>query len=347
MPELRATFTADDTQLSSKIGKLETSFGRLGRLAVGAFSVGAIVGFGREIKATADAIADVSDATGVPAATIQSLRALGAEAGVAGEKLEQVINRLTSAHVEAISDPAGNAAKQFSKLGISVSRLESMSPEQAIEAIGRAVSSAGNDSEKLAAATDLVGVRSKRMLVVLRQLGSEGIASVNSRMREMGEVMSDSVTSGLGEAGDKVEAFGRKLKNLGAAILFGWGKITGLISEKTGADLDIEAQGLDAVARARRAREMRAMNEDAMQRGYGPIWDKFEAPTVSVAQRKMSEAAQALQTKQSMSMAGVSDALVRIGGGRGVDISSPELQTLKSIDAGIKRLGAKPEGLKW
>jgi hypothetical protein len=182
MPELKATFTADDKQLSRKIGGIEGAFGRLGRMTAGLFGVGAVVGFTRSIAEAADAVQSVSDSTGISPTAIQSIRALGAESGVAAEKIETVLNRLTSAQTDAVGDAAGTAAKQFAKLGISVDDLRRLSPEKMIEAVGSAMGRSADDASAMAAAAELVGIRSKRMLTVLRQVGEDGLDSVNASM---------------------------------------------------------------------------------------------------------------------------------------------------------------------
>jgi hypothetical protein len=132
------------------------------------------------------------------------------------------------------------------------------------------------------------------------------------------------------------------MKTIGASGLFGLGRLVGLVPDKTRAEQMLDAEGNAATARAEQARRMRAMNEDAVRRGFSPIWDKFEAV------KRMPPSAEALANqRQALQMGGVSDALIRIGGARGVDMASAELQTLRSIDQGIKRLGDMPDGLRW
>ena len=334
MPELRAKFTADDTEFRSKAGRLESVVGRLGSRIAGAFSIYAIAGFAREVAQTTGALADMSDSTGVSPRAIQAFSALGETAGISAEKMEMALNRITSARIDALADPVGTAAKQFAKMGVELRALESMSPDATIEAVARAARDGADDFDKMAAVQDMVGVRSKRMLVALRQLGDEGFASVAAQAEKAGAIISDETVRSIDAMGDAIAHGSRVAKTQGAGLLDYLGKLAGFAPQ----DFTAENERL-----ARSAEMSRKLREaDFINPGYKPA-----APKEGAVSRKLREAAEASQMKTAMSFGDVSDQMIRIGGARGVDSGVQQINILRSMDASLKKIAGQPAGLGW
>ena len=335
MPELRAKFTADDSDIQSKASRLDRTVGRLGSRIAGAFSVYAVANFAREIANTTGALADMSDSTGVSPRSIQAFSALGEAAGVSAEKIEMALNRITSARTEAIADPTGSAAKQFAKMGVELRDLEGMSADQTIEAVARAARNGADDFEKMAAVQDMVGVRSKRMLTVLRQLGEQGFGTIAAQAEKAGAIIDDSTVRSIDAMGDAVVYGARVAKSRGAGFLGYLGKLVGMSPD----DYTDENERLKRMADL--SRSLRAQDFT----NPGTVARKT-APESNVS-RKLREAAESAMMKQTFSMGNVSDAMVRIGGARGVDFVGQQLNVLRSMDASLKKIAGQPAGLGW
>ena len=231
MPELRATFTADDTDFQRKLGNAERGVGRFGGLArglegrmAGMFGAAAIGQFARSVMEAAESVSAISDSTGLSPRFVQSFMALGEGRGVA-EKTEQAINRLSSARLEALSDRSSNAAKNLRALGISTKELRSLAMDDYIMRVAEGMAAAEGNAKKMAAASELVGVRSMKMVAVLKDLAAMGKQGLEDQFAP--DVMSDKTIENL----DKLDQLSDKVKRRAVSrfggLLGGVGQVVG------------------------------------------------------------------------------------------------------------------------
>jgi len=212
MPELRAKFTADDTDFQRKLGQAERGVSRFGSLAqgiegrmAGMFGAAAIGQFARTVMEAAESVSAISDSTGLSPRFVQSFMALGEGRGVA-EKTEQAINKLSSARLEALSDRSSNAAKNLRALGISSQELRSLSMDDYIVRVAEGMASAEGNARKMAAGSELVGVRSTKMIAVLKDLAAMGKQGLETKFAP--DVMSEKTIENI----DKLDQLNDKIK---------------------------------------------------------------------------------------------------------------------------------------
>jgi hypothetical protein len=208
-------------------------------------------------------------------------------------------------------------------------------PARDTQAVARAARNGADDFEKMAAVQDMVGVRSKRMLTVLRQLGEQGFGTIAAQAEKAGAIIDDSTVRSIDAMGDAVAYGARVVKARGAGFLGYLGKLVGVSPE----DYTDENERLKRMADL--SRSLRA--QDFTNPG---VTARPKSPESSVS-RKLREVAEAAMMKQTFSMGNVSDAMVRIGGARGVDFVGQQLNVLRSMDASLKKIAGQPAGLGW
>jgi hypothetical protein len=179
----------------SSVGSLLSSpVGKLAALAAGAVSVGAaFYGVTQSIGRTAG-VADQAARTGLSGEFLQRLGYAADQAGVDSETLTKSLSKMTLVVGEATS---GNKAAQsaFSKLGLSVSDLADLSPEEQFASISDALGGIPDTAKRAAAAVDIFG-KSGAELGPLFEQGSGGIAAA----------MGQAATLGIGLSDDDIQA---------------------------------------------------------------------------------------------------------------------------------------------
>jgi hypothetical protein len=222
-----------------------------------------------------------------------SLQLIGDEAGVSAEKIEMAVGRITGARWDAMADPTGNAAKQFRQLGISMEELRRMSPEETLQAVARAMAAGAGNGAVMAAAMDMVGSRSKRVLAVLQEVGTQDDWRVNEEVNH--------IASNVDKAGDKVAFLWKAFKVGSGAVLSdamdAWGKAVDFKRKVFGTPDEVLQQTADDARSKRMALESQ------------------EAAARQIAPSKIDEGLRAANVNATLRAASLSDSLRRIGGG--------------------------------
>jgi hypothetical protein len=329
MPELKAKFTADDSQFSAKVDGLKGKVGML-RSAFGAmaggFSLAAVGQFIKSSIAMASEIKDASDAIGVSTDELQAFRQEAERAGSSAEKMEQAMNKIAQARNEAISDPTGTSAKIFEKLGLSAMQLENMDLAATVVAVGQAMNAAGKDAEVMAAAVDLIGVRSKRMVEAVKAIGAAGTQGSIDKLANPFDV----------DAIESLDQFADNLKEVGTAYK---AQVANLLALGGLAPKTFVAEGKAAEERSARFRKLRA-EQEAFDRKMTTGEDT--APEQSMVQRRLAEAARKINDKTLSAFSNISDPVAAIGRGAGKDFSYDAAMSLREIAANTRRIQPTP-----
>lgn len=328
MPELKAKFTADDSQFSAKVDGLKGKVGML-RSAFGAmaggFSLAAVGQFIKSSVTMASEIKDASDAIGVSTDELQAFRQEAERAGASAEKMEQAMNKIAQARNEAISDPTGTSAKIFEKLGLSAMQLENMDLAATVVAVGQAMNAAGKDAEVMAAAVDLIGVRSKRMVEAVKAIGAAGTQGSIDKLANPFDV----------DAIESLDQFTDNLKEVSTAYK---AQVANLLAIGGLAPKTFVAEGKAAEERSARFRKLRA-EQEAFDRKMTTGEDT--APEQSMVQRRLAEAAQSSYMKSLSGAERLTDPLVSIGAARGRNVTEDAIPILKEMNANIRAMSQK------
>lgn len=230
--EVRYRLVADASAFSSGIRTAEAEFNKFTSTIAQGIGLGAGFSVGKE---AAEAL--ISTIKAIPAAFAESITSAIAFAssiedasqrtGVAAEKLQEmrVSAMLSSVSFESLQGALGKMAKaietgsaEFGKLGLSLSELQRMSPDQAFEKIGSAITKLSSPMERTAALMAIFG-RAGAQLIPMFNTMAEG---AESTARSLGLVMSSQMVSTLENMGDKVDLLKATWtglwNNLGAGI---------------------------------------------------------------------------------------------------------------------------------
>jgi hypothetical protein len=171
----------------------------MGNIA-GALGVAGLVAYGKATMSTADEIDNLAGKLQLGLESVQSMNFMMKEAGMSGNELQGVMDSLKTKMFQALSGNKATVA-EFNALGIAMDDLQKMSPEQALEAVSRALYDNQGNARANSAATVILGGASQKLQGVLMNLGSKGFAALNEEMLKTGQIMEKDMV----RAGDKME----------------------------------------------------------------------------------------------------------------------------------------------
>jgi hypothetical protein len=351
VPELKAKFTVDNSQFSSALAKSQAgvnkfynemnqkgaggSGGGLRSLLGGAIGAGMMMKVSQFVKESvrmASELGDAAEAIGITTDELQAFSQQAERAGSSAEKMEMALNKIGQARNQALSDPTGKEAKLFETLGLSASALEKMDVAQTVAAIGQALNAAAGDAEKMAAGVDLVGIRSKRMIEAIKQIGAAGVeGSINQVVKPI----SQNTISSLDSFADGVKEIWTTGKGIAATAAASGLQFFGL-APKT---FDEENAQMDKDTARRKA--LRAANEAFTANLTTGSAIPQEQSMVS---KKIMQAAIDRQIKAASGM-NASDPFAAVGRAAGRDSVSDTLGTLRKIEENTRRIQPTPAPL--
>lgn len=189
------------TGLKSAQNSIRTFAGGIGGQLAGALSFGAIAAGLKNAIDKGDQLQDLANRFGVAA---ESLQRVGNAASLSGGSIEEVagaMNKLARNAGEAIS---GNKTMEeaFTRIGLSVSDLKSMTPDQIFLALSKSVQQGGGSLQDFANAQELAG-RGAAGLMELLRMGPEAIMANGEAMG----VWSGDTIQQLSNASDAIKTF--------------------------------------------------------------------------------------------------------------------------------------------
>ena len=176
-------------------------------VAVGAAVTAAFVGASKAVGSFFSSLVDKGDALdkmsqriGISVEGIGKLSQMAQLCGSSMETFEGAISKMQKS-LEAAAQ--GGAAQQqaFQRLGLSITDLKAMAPEDQFLAVSKAMGGLTDQSERTAMAMQLFG-RSGTELMPFFNQGSEGIADMESKIDSLGGVMSSEGAKAMAELKD-------------------------------------------------------------------------------------------------------------------------------------------------
>lgn len=188
------------------MGRMETMAGTLGRVFAGAFTVGAVVSFGKELINTADHLTKLSDKTGIGGEALQRLEAAGRDAGNTLDELTGAIslmqNRLVGGNQSTVS--------ALERLGLNLHQLRAMKPEDQFAEIAAKLRDIKDPAEQVNVAMAVFGRTGASVLPTIKS-EFEKVASAAS-------VMGDQTRKTLDDAGDAWDRLVARMKVAAANV---------------------------------------------------------------------------------------------------------------------------------
>jgi|GEM_PF-3124124 len=171
--------------------------------AVAVASLGAIsVGVKRAIDA-ADELGKMSQRTGISVEALSRLEVAASQSDTSLESLQKSIVNLGRAQLEARKGSEEQVAL-FKALGVEISDLQSLSPDQLLKRIADAFQATADSPEKAAVAMKLFG-RAGAELIPLLNGGSEQLERFDRLSDELGNTLSTETALAAAEFNDKLD----------------------------------------------------------------------------------------------------------------------------------------------
>jgi hypothetical protein len=173
-------------------------------LLVGSFRelVGESIRMAGQIRDTSEALSMTTEAYQVLGVVLQDV---GADMG----SLNEVVARQTRSMQDARKE-AGTAAEAYRKLGLDVGKLEGMTVERRLEAIGKSILDAKDQTAAFGAASDILGSRNIPQLVsAMKKLAGEGYDNIAASAKAAGLIMEKETIAKLDDATKKIEKMKR------------------------------------------------------------------------------------------------------------------------------------------
>ncbi len=189
-------------------GVLGKASGLLATFGIG-LSVGALVGFGKELFSAADGLTKMSDQTGIGIQGLQKLQVVGDAAGNSIEDITGAVNKMQ----KRIAGDDSSAAAALAQLGLHFSDLKGLAPDLQFMKIGDAIKGVEDPAERTRLAMELFGKSGATVLPTL-------VANFDE-VRDHAVGMSDETAKNLDKLGDKVGALWRQFKGFSADVLVG------------------------------------------------------------------------------------------------------------------------------
>jgi len=160
-----------------------------------AFSVGAVVNFGRELLTTADALVRIHDRTGLTISDVQRLSFVADQSGNSIDELTSAIGQMQN----RLASGDKSAVQAVKELGINFQTLISASPAEQMGLIAEAIGKIPDPATRTAIAMDLFGKSGTAILPTLTSQFNELAAAA--------PLMEESTVRALDRAGDALSRF--------------------------------------------------------------------------------------------------------------------------------------------
>lgn len=156
LKDLATHAKAGEGQLSNMLGTIS----KFAPAIAGAFSVGAVVNFAKELGSFAGKMVDLSAETGIGVERLQALNYAAAGAGLTVEDITGGVTQLS----KRLAGGDDSAAAAVARLGLNLYQLQSQNPDEAFLDISRAVGAIENPMERTRTAMELFGRSGSKML---------------------------------------------------------------------------------------------------------------------------------------------------------------------------------------
>jgi hypothetical protein len=190
--------------------------GSLAALAAGYVSVQGVIEVFKGGLDFAKEFSELSERTGVASEKLVVLQRAFENNGVAAEDLGSIINKLQK-NLEAATDPTSKQAEKIRELGLSVSNLLLLSPDEQFAAIAQAIGKINDPAQKTAIAMELLGKAGGKTLALMNNYSEE--MDVASKQTSTLQTILNRSSGAFDNVGDNFTVLGKKLREFGVGLL--------------------------------------------------------------------------------------------------------------------------------
>jgi hypothetical protein len=291
--------TGDNSEEAGKKGK--TGFGEI---ALGAGIAGAAVKLGtaaidaafaaaqKTVQSFGDALnmggrlAELSDRTGVAVDKVMLLERAFQNTGVGADSLGPILNKMQKAIVDA-GDGSSKAADAFTQLGIPLSTLQNLSPDEQLRAIGKAIAGIPDPAERAAVSMEVFGKSGGALNQLFANMDGE-VETAKAQLGSLPKIMKEGAAQ-FDRISDSLVVIGGKFVEFAAGII-----------DKVKPALDALTTALTRIDAAKIGQELAGFFTGAGEgmKGFQAAVDAIDAGEMGTAFKIVGEAIQ-LQFKET------------------------------------------------
>ena len=198
--------------------KIASSFENMAKGGVAslaaAFSIGAIVSFGKSVMDFAGDLQDTSETIGITTDSLQGLNSVFLAGGSDAETTKRGLITLTRSLQDIATTADGPARKALDALGISFADIAGLTPDDAMYVIADAMMRATDKGAALDAAMTLLGKSASKMAPALL-----GGAAAMKAAADAAPKIPPAQIKGVADFGDAIEAMGTEAKVATAPLI--------------------------------------------------------------------------------------------------------------------------------
>ena len=275
-----------------------------GQIAIGAGIAGAAVKLGtaaidaafavaqKTVQSFGDALnmggrlAELSDRTGIAVDKVMLLERAFQNTGVGADSLGPIINKMQKAIVDA-GDGTSKAADAFTKLGIPLSTLQNLSPDEQLRAIGKAIAGIPDPAERAAVSMEIFGKSGGALNQMFADMDGE-IETAKSQLGTLPQIMQEGAKQ-FDRISDAVVIISGKFVEFAAGII-----------DKVKPALDALTTGLTRIDAAKLGQQLAGFFTGAGEgmKGFQAAVDAIDAGDMGTAFKIVAQAIQ-IQFKET------------------------------------------------
>jgi hypothetical protein len=168
---------------------------KIGPAVIGAFSIGAVVNFGKSLVTMASQIHDTAEQLGISTTAVQELKYAAGQTGTSFEEVTKGIDKLS----KNLQDGTKATRDIVKSLGLSFEDLKNKSPDEAFTAIAEAIKQVPDPMRQTQIAMELFGKAGAQLLPAIK----EGLVNLRDEAHRVGAVLDTDAINALESFGDK------------------------------------------------------------------------------------------------------------------------------------------------
>lgn len=299
--ELKALMGIDTGQYKAGVKEVITltssfqkSISGIGGMLAGAFSVGAIIAFGKGLMGVADNMKNMAEGMNSTMGVMTAMKTIGAENNLNWEEMSKVLGKVRDAQ-GAVVNLSKTQSDALERLNINANDFVGAGVEKALEMIANAYVKANGSALALNAVNDLFGAKiGPRAIEMLKAMDAEGLGPLAERTKEATKGFEE-----LAAAQSTIEKFfnGVQLKVASLISKFGELKqISGAVMDRLAGNITTEEMDRrinadpNAPSFGERVRSGRDKIQALLKSKYN-VEDKISSENPDVAKMKQNQAA--------------------------------------------------------
>lgn len=200
-------FKAGMKSATKDASTFQSNIKKVGAVIAGAFTVSAIVGFGKSLVGWASTVSEAAQNAGILTSEMMALNEAGLKGGIGVDETRSMLSVLQT-ELASAADGTETSRKKFEALGLDIVNLSGMNPAQMFEEVAKAAVATGAPLEALA---EIFGTKlGPKAVSMIRSIADDGLSIVASDAAKAADAVED--------LGDRWAAAVEKMKRKAIAL---------------------------------------------------------------------------------------------------------------------------------